>query len=67
MNIKMPALTDHACLRFISVVQEGEDSYGGYMVQVMSGGSVEFTGEMAATGLENMRSVFWNDVDGSIE
>ena len=37
------------------------------MVQVMSGGSVEFTGEMAATGLENTRSVFWNDVDGSIE
>ena len=33
----------------------------------MSGGSVEFAGEMAATGLENMRSVFWNDVGGSIE
>lgn len=49
------------------VAQESEDSYSGYMVQVMSGGSVEFTGEMIATDLTNMRSVFWNDVDGSIE
>ncbi|CAM9940314.1 unnamed protein product, partial [Laminaria digitata] len=44
-----------------------DDDYGGFMVQVMSGGSVEFTGELAATQLENMRSVFWNGVGGSIE
>lgn len=37
------------------------------MVQVMSGGSVEFTGEMMATGLNNMRSVFYNEAGGSIE
>lgn len=49
------------------VLQELEDDYGGFMVQVMSGGSVEFTGEMAATGLRNMRSVFSNNVGGSIE
>lgn len=46
---------------------ERQDNFNGFMVQVMSGGSVEFTGELAATGLENMRSVFWNDVGGSIE
>ena len=51
----------------VSSVQEKKDDYNGFMVQVMSGGSVEFTGEMNATGLENMRSVFWNDVGGSIE
>ena len=43
------------------------DNFGGFMVQVLSGGSVEFTGEMAATGLRNMRSVFSNNVGGSIE
>ena len=37
------------------------------MVQVMSGGSVEFTGEMTGTGLNNMRSVFFNEEGGSIE
>ncbi|CAN0547350.1 unnamed protein product, partial [Ectocarpus sp. 12 AP-2014] len=37
------------------------------MVQVLSGGSVEFLGEMAATGLANMRSVFYNEAGGSIE
>ncbi|CAM9983115.1 unnamed protein product, partial [Ectocarpus fasciculatus] len=46
---------------------EGEDNYGGYMVQVLSGGSVEFLGEMVATQLENMRSVFYNEAGGSIE
>lgn len=49
------------------LLQEVEDDYGGFMVQVMSGGEVEFAGEFSATGLENMRSVFYNDVDGSIE
>ncbi|CAN0007449.1 unnamed protein product [Scytosiphon promiscuus] len=44
-----------------------EDDYGGYMMQVMSGGSVEFTGEMTGTGLTNMRSVFYNEAGGSIE
>ncbi|CAB1096579.1 unnamed protein product [Ectocarpus sp. CCAP 1310/34] len=37
------------------------------MVQVLTGGSVEFLGEMAATGLANMRSVFYNEAGGSIE
>lgn len=46
-------------------MQEREDNYGGYMVQVEPGGEVEFTGETYATGLENMRSVFYNE--GSIE
>ncbi|CAN0007382.1 unnamed protein product [Scytosiphon promiscuus] len=46
---------------------EYEDDYGGYMVEVMSGASLEFTGEMTATGLGNMRSVFYNEADGSIE
>lgn len=49
------------------LVQEKEDDYGGYMVHVMSGGSAEFTGGMAATGLENMRSIFGNEAGGSIE
>lgn len=49
------------------MAQEYEDSFSGYMVQVLSGGSVEFTGEMTATELRNMFSVFWNDVEGSIE
>ena len=48
-------------------MQEQEDDYGGFMVQVMSGGSVEFTGEMTGTGLGNMRSVFYNNAGGSIE
>jgi len=43
------------------------DNYGGFMVLVMSGGSVEFTGEFYGTGLENMRSVFFNEEGGSIE
>ncbi len=47
--------------------QEIEDDYGGYMVQVMSGGSVEFTGEFYGTELKNMRSVFFNEEGGSIE
>ena len=47
--------------------QEPEDDYGGFMVQVLSGGSVEFTGEFTGTGLENMRSVFFNEEGGSIE
>lgn len=51
----------------VSMVQEQEDDYGGFMVQVMPGGSVEFAGELVATGLENMRSVFWNGVGGRIE
>ncbi|CAM9132500.1 unnamed protein product [Ectocarpus sp. 6 AP-2014] len=46
---------------------EQEDSFGGFMVQVLSGGSVEFLGEMAATGLANMRSVFYNEAGGNIE
>ena len=50
-----------------SLVQEREDSYGGSMVKVLSGGSVEFTGELTATGLDNIRSVFFIEVDGSIE
>lgn len=52
---------------FVSLVQDYEDDYGGFMVQVMSGGSVEFTGEMTGTGLNNMRSVFYNNAGGSIE
>ncbi|CAM9699224.1 unnamed protein product, partial [Laminaria digitata] len=47
---------------------ERHDDYGVvFMVQAMSGGSVVFTGELTATGLENMWSVFANEVDGSIE
>ena len=57
-----PAFSSHA-----SLVQTKKDDYYGYMVQVLSGGSVEFTGELTATGLRNMRSVFGNEDDGSIE
>lgn len=47
--------------------QEAEDDYGGYMVHVLDGGSVVFNGEMYATDLRNMRSVFYNEAEGSIE
>lgn len=47
--------------------QQTEDDYGGYMLEVLDGGSVVFNGELYATDLRNMRSVFYIEEGGSME
>lgn len=49
------------------LVQGRHDDYYSIMLNVMSGGSAKFTGEMKANRVGNMASVFGNAVGGSIE
>lgn len=42
------------------VMQNIQDNYSGFMLEVEEGGYAEFSGEMVATELGNYRSVFNN-------
>lgn len=58
---------DFPMTEFGPSVSGRQDDYASIMLNVMSGGSAKFTGEMTADRVGNMESVFGNAVDGSIE
>lgn len=56
---------DDARPLYLAPPQEPEEEYSHYMLDVMGGGYAEFSGEMAATGVDNYLGVFRNN--GTLE